>query len=289
MMKEMKLKRPILCLAVLLFLATPCVAAPTDATPTRETYFPADYRPAPPPPEDGSIIKYAKDGEEGAQRNFGVQLVHDNQFFATFKFDRFEYQWREGDEEVAVWDAKGWVGNDDHKLYLETEGEYVRNADELEEAVTELLYTRTLSTFCDWQAGVRYDFRPKPERVFFAVGMQGLAPQWFEVDATAYLSEDGDLSAAIEIEYELMLTQRLVLVPRLEAGFSAHDVPEYETWQGITDVTVGARLLYQISRKFAPYVGGTWSRSVGETGSRLKNNGADIDSAGVVAGVKFWF
>lgn len=235
---------------------------------------------------DEAIQKYAR---SDPQQNFGVQPIHDNQVFATFKADRFEYQWREDGIEILLWDVQGWIGNDYHKLYLESEGEFRLEEDNVEEATVELLYSRNIDKFWDLQAGLRHDFEPHPERSFAAVGVQGLAPQWFEVDATAYLSDDGDVSAKVEFEYELMLTQRLILIPRLESHVSFQDLPEYEEWEGITDLTAGARLIYQIRRKLAPYIGVSWTRLLGETANRIEDRGGDIDSAAFIAGVRFWF
>ena len=172
---------------------------------------------------------------------------------------------------------------------MESEGEFALDEDQVEEAGAELFYTRTLSTFWDVQVGLRHDFEPDPSRSFLALGLQGLAPLWLEMDLKAYVSEDGNMSASVEAEYELLLTQRLQLSPRLEAGFSAQDVPEYETWQGMTDLTLGARLLYHIRRKLAPYIGVTWSRKIGETAHNVDKEGGDVDSAAFVAGVRFWF
>ncbi|MHB8709908.1 MAG: copper resistance protein B, partial [Desulfuromonadales bacterium] len=90
-------------------------------------------------------------------------------------------------------------------------------------------------------------------------------------------------------EYELMLTQRLILIPRLESHVSFQDLPEYEEWEGITDLTAGARLTYQIRRKLAPYIGVSWTRLLGETANRIEGRGGDVDSAAFIAGVRFWF
>src|SRR6056297_3075631 len=106
---------------------------------------------------------------------------------------------------------------------------------------------------------------------------------------TAYVSEDGDVSAALELEYEILITQRLVLVPRLEAGLSFSDVPEYEQWQGITDVELGMRLMYHLKRKFAPYVGAGWHKLLGKTANRVESMGGDSDDFVVLIGVHFWF
>lgn len=253
--------------------------------------FPADYHEITTNPKAGEgIQKYADDGQQGPQQNFGVQPIHDNQVFATFRADRFEYQWREHNLETLLWDVQGWVGNDYDKLTLKSEGEMQADRNNrVEGAEVELLYSRNVSTFWDLQVGVRHDFKPHPVRSFAAVGFQGLAPQWFEIDATAYLSNDGDVSAKCEAEYELMLTQRLVLVPRLETALSLQDVPEYDQWSGITDLTLGARLMYQLRREFAPYIGFSWKRYLGETASHIDDAGGDVDESAFVAGIRFWF
>ncbi len=282
------MKKLLTVLSLVLLPMTVC-AAGTYADP-RERVFPADYRegkPGPPPGEE--IRKYAEDQPGRPQQNFGVQPIHDNEVFATFRADRLEYQWREHDKESVLWDVMGWVGADYNKLYLESEGEWSETEDKVEEAEIKLLYGRSISTFWNLRAGIRHDLKPDPDRTFATLGVLGLAPLWFEVDANAYLSEDGDISADLEVEYEILLSQRLRLVPRLETAASVQDVPEYETWQGITDITLGARLMYQIRREFAPYVGVSWSRKVGETAHNLDKEGMDIESGAVVAGGRFWF
>lgn len=278
--------RKTVCLLLLVLL--PVLAWAADPRPP---YFPADYREVQTDPQVGeSIQKYAEDGQAGPQRNFGVQPIHDNQVFATFKADRLEHQWREHGVETLLWDVQGWLGNDYNKLYLKSEGEVMlEEGTKVEEAEVELLYSRNITKFWDLQAGIRHDFEPQPERTFLALGVQGLAPYRFEVDATAYLSEDGDISAKIEAEYELLLTQRLVVIPRLETEVSLQDVPEYGQWEGITDVTLGARLMYHLRREFAPYLGVTWSRAIGETAHHIDKEGGDVDSAAFVAGLRFWF
>ncbi|MFW6054980.1 MAG: copper resistance protein B [Thermodesulfobacteriota bacterium] len=276
----------ILCLS----LTSPAQAADNTSRESGDHTYPADYREVETDPQvNEDIQKFAVDGQEGPQKNFGVQPIHDNQVFATFKADRFEHQWREKGEEILLWDVIGWVGNDYNKLFVESEGEYSLDHDEMEEAEIELLYGRTIAKFWDLQAGIRHDFKPSPSRTFLAFGFQGLAPLWFEVEATGYVSQDGDVSAELEVEYELLLTQRLALAPRLEAGLSMQDVPEYETWQGITDITLGCRMMYHFRREFAPYVGVTWSQKIGETGHNVDKDGGDVDSAAFVAGLRFWF
>lgn len=251
--------------------------------------MPEDYHsPAAPPPAGQEIRRYAVDDPGKGATNFGVAPVHDNMLFYSFSSDRMEY--RSFDEgEAWLWDVQGWIGRYYNKLFFESEGEYSIEEDTFESIQTELLYGRAISSFWDLRAGLRYDFEPDPERAFFVIGFQGLAPLWFEVDANLYLSEDGDLSFGMEAEYDIMLTQRLILQPRLELEASAQDVRKYDIGAGFTGIELGLRLRYEISRKFAPYVGVSWESALGETANIIERSRGDPDTASLVAGVKFWF
>ena len=255
----------------------------------RQRGFPADYHEVDTEPEVGQgIRKYAEDDQEGAQKNFGVQFVHDNEIFAVFRGDRLEYQTGEGNENL-LWDVQAWVGSDYNKLWFKSEGTWLIDPEKFEEAETELFYSRNIATFWDLQIGMRHDFKPDPDRTFAAFGLEGLAPYWFEVEATAYISEDGDLSAGFEAEYDLLLSQRLILQPRFETSVAVQEVEKYGVGQGINDIELGARLRYEIRREFAPYIGVSWSRKLGETADLAQDEGEDTDVISFVAGVRVWF
>jgi copper resistance protein B len=254
-----------------------------------EDRFPADYHEVETHPRAGERIQvYVDDGQTGAQKNFGLQPIHDNELFWIFQGDRLEYQTKEG-KDVLLWDIQTWVGTDYDKLYVESEGSWLNEEDDFEEVEVELLYSRNIATFWDLQVGIRHDFEPHPTRTFAALGFQGMAPYWFEVDTTAYVSEDGDLSAALEIEYDLLLSQRLILQPRLETSVAVQEVKEYGVGQGINDITLGARLRYEIQREFAPYVGLSWTRKIGETEDLAAAEGEETNITSFVIGMKIWF
>lgn len=251
--------------------------------------MPGDFTSPPAdPPAGQEIRRYAVDEPGTGATNFGVAPVHDNMLFYFFSGDRLEYRSFD-DGEVLLWDAQGWIGRDYNKLFFESEGEYSLVEDRFESVQTELLYGRAISSFWDVRAGLRYDFEPNPERAFAVIGVQGLAPQWFEVDANLYLSEDGDLSFGMEAEYDVLLTQRLVLQPRMELEIAAQDVEEYGTYAGFSGIELGLRLRYEFHRKFAPYIGVSWESALGETANRIENSGGNPDTTAFVAGVKFWF
>ena len=214
--------------------------------------------------------------EHGASKTFFIQG------------DRLEYR-TNGDEPLFLWDAQGWWGGDRNKIWLKTEGEYSFDEDAFEEAEVQALWSRAISTFFDVQAGVRHDFLPGDDRTYGVVGVQGLAPYWFEVDAALFVSDDGDVSARIEAEYELLLTQRLILQPRTELTFAAQDVAEYGVGSGLSSAELGARLRYEIKREFAPYIGIDWTRSVGTTADFVRADGHDPSGVSFVAGLRLWF
>jgi len=251
--------------------------------------FPADYHEVDAGPEKGQEIrKYADDAQSGAQKNFGVQPMHDNEIFAVFLVDRLEYQAREREDDF-LWDVQAWLGSDYNKLWLKSEGVWLFDKERAEEAQVELLYSRNVTSFWDLQAGIRHDFKPEPIRTFAALGVQGLAPYWFEVEATAYISDDGDLSAVLEAEYDLLLTQRLILQPRFETSVAVQEVEKYGIGKGVNDIELGVRLRYEFRREFAPYIGISWSRKIGETADLAEDDGEDIDATLFVIGIKAWF
>ena len=150
------------------------------------------------------------------------------------------------------------------------------------------LWSRAISPFWDLQAGVRYDLEPKG-RTHAAIGVQGLAPYWFEVDAAAFISHKGDITARTEVEYDLLLTQRLILQPRAEIEASAQDIEEIGIASGLTGFDLGLRLRYEIEREFAPYLGVEWQKALGGTADLTEAEGGDSDKIAIIAGVRAWF
>lgn len=200
--------------------------------------------------------------------------------------DRLETQFSDGDE-VTVWDAQGWYGGDIDKLWVKSEGEWNLGND-IEDAEVQALWSHAISAFWDVQAGVRIDW--EPDTLAHAVlGVQGLAPYWFEIDAAAFFSDEGDLTARVEAEYELLLTQQVILQPRAELELSAQDIPNKTVAAGATGVNLGARLRYEIVREFAPYVGVEWRKALGETGNLIEAAGGEDENAVFLLGIRAWF
>ncbi|MCB1885369.1 MAG: copper resistance protein B [Geminicoccaceae bacterium] len=212
--------------------------------------------------------------------------IHDNQFRVFGIADRLEYQSNEGDAKY-LWDLFGYAGGDYNRLWIEAEGEGLFE-NEVDTAEFQVLYSRALTPYWNLQVGGRYDVRPDPSKWYGVFAFEGLNLYWSEIEADLYLSEDGDLSGSFEVEYDEFLTQRLVLQPRFEVNAQAQDVDDLGLGSGITDYELGLRLRYEIVREFAPYVGVSWTRQVGDTADRLPDD-EDPGRLSFVAGVRVWF
>ena len=245
---------------------------------------PAQAEQAAPP---WSMADQYSDAGEMAEARHHILNHHGATRQLSVMADRLEVQSSdEGD--TLVWDGNAWYGGDVNKLWLKSEGDYSLETDELEEAEVQALWSHAISPYFALQGGVRYDLEPKG-RTHAVLGIQGLAPYWFEVDAAAFLSSEGDLTARMEAEYEFRLTQRLILQPRVEAELSAQDIPGLEIGSGLTSLNAGLRLRYEVVREFAPYIGVEWQGSFGGTADYLEAAGEERDRAVFVAGVRAWF
>lgn len=211
----------------------------------------------------------------------------DKQIVTFLEVERLEYRANEGRNSIH-WEAQGWAGTDKHKLWMKTEGERLSDGN-YEGAEVQLLYSRMISDFFDAQAGIRYDIEPQPRRGFFVLGLQGLSKQFFEVDTALYVSDDGDVSARLEAEYEVLLTQKLIAQASVETNIAAQSARRFEVGPGFNDIEVGFRLRYEIKREFAPYIGLQWERKLGRTASWAREEGENIDNLAFVTGIRFWF
>lgn len=207
---------------------------------------------------------------------------------SRFMIDRLEHVSRNGDDGYAWDDVQFWYGSDLNKLWLKSAGESAYG-ESVEEAEVQALWSRAISPFFDVQAGVRYDIRPEPDRTHLVLGLQGLAPYWFEVDAAAFLSEDGDLTGRIESEYDLRITQKLILQPRAELELAAQDDSERAIGSGLAAAGAGVRLRYQFVPEFAPYVGVEYEHAFGDTQDLRRAIGEDAGGWSLLIGVRAWF
>ncbi len=206
--------------------------------------------------------------------------------FGSLLVDRFEsVQTR--DNTSAEYDLHAWYGGDYDRAVLKAEGDV--DGGKLQDAHTDLLWGHAVAAYWDTQLGVRHDSGVGPDRSWLAFGVQGLAPYWFEVDIAAYLGEGGRSALRLEAEYELLLTQKLILQPRIEANFYGRRDSARELGSGLSDLAAGVRLRYEIRRELAPYLGIERAAKSGGTADHAREAGERTRETRLVAGLRFWF
>lgn len=201
-----------------------------------------------------------------------------------FKIDQLEHRWTDSHTSIH-WDVQAWIGGDTRKIGLTSEGSK-RGGGDVNKAEFQLLYSHMLSEFWDLQGGLRYDARPRPSTSYGVIGLSGTAPHFIETTLQAFVSEEGELSARLKAEQDLLITQQWVLQPSAEINLSANHVPEREIGRGITDISLGLRLRYEIMREFAPYIGVQWERKFGETADFARRHHDNVSETSVIVGIQ---
>ena len=210
----------------------------------------------------------------------------DEELLGALLVDRLESATNRGST-AMTYDWQAWFGNTDNRALIRAEGNIEGGT--FKDARNELLWAHAITPYWDTQLGVRYDSGQGTDRGWLAFGVQGTAPYWIYVEATAYVNEQGRTSFRLETEYDLLLTQRLILQPRIEVNvYSQKDVSRYVS-SGVSDFSGGVRLRYEIWREFAPYVGVEWASKFGSAADNLRANGDNAEGTLFVAGARFWF
>lgn len=207
--------------------------------------------------------------------------------FSQIMIDRLEYRAGDG-RDGYHWEGEGWIGGDINRFAVKTmgEGDYGRP---LERAELQALYSRAVDPWFNLEAGLRHDIRSGADRTYAVIGMDGLAPYWFEVGAQAFLSDKGDVHLRLQGSYDQRIGQRLILQPALEVDIAAQDVPDQDIGSGLSSLEAGLRLRYEFAREFAPYVGINWERKLGDTARFARAEGEGSSATSFVIGLRFWF
>jgi copper resistance protein B len=236
-------------------------------------------------PENAADIYFGHAAMEQARRELG--RTHGNLPAYRVLIDRLEAHTGDGTDRY-LFDAQAWYGGDIDKLWLKAEGEGAFG-DAFEGAELQALWSHAIGPWFDLQTGARYDARQGKDRAHFVLGVQGLAPYWVELEAAAFLSDRGDLTARLEAEHDARITQRLILQPRAELNFSFQTVREDQIGSGLTTAAFGARLRYQVTPLLGPYVGIEYERAFGGTRKLRAAAGEDLGGVSVLAGIRAWF
>lgn len=209
------------------------------------------------------------------EKNFGAVLI-----------ERLEAVYTD-DNGWLGFDAQAWYGRTYDRVNLQLEGEV--DAGKVHELRTEALWSHAIARFWDTQLGIRHDSGEDPDRTWAAFGVQGLAPYWFHVEAMLYAGDRGNTAARFEAEYDMRFTQRLILQPRLEMSLYGQNDNVRETGSGLSNLSAGLRLRYEITRQFAPYLGVEWAGLYGGTADFARTDNNPTEETRWVAGVRMWF
>ncbi|GGY69157.1 hypothetical protein GCM10011613_11840 [Cellvibrio zantedeschiae] len=214
--------------------------------------------------------------------NYAYSHEHDDPLLASLVLDKLEFT----SEETSL-EADAWIGKDINKLWLKTD---IKIHDKkTEHAELQALYSHAISPYWDLQTGIRKDIEPSPSRTWGVVGVQGLAPYFFEIDAAIFVGEAGRTAARFSAEYDVLITQNLILSPEIQINFYGQGDAATSTGSGLSDAEAGLRLRYEICREFAPYIGVNWSKKFGKTADSFERQGNSISDTSLVAGAAFWF
>lgn len=269
--------------------AMPGMAMPGGAMTGMEmtgTALPAGDAPAPPAPADHYADRFFPAPDMARSRR-EMMREQGGRPLGTVLFNLAEYQAKRGRDGYR-WDGEGWFGGDINRLTIKTEGEGTLR-EGVDGAEVQALYSRAVGPYFNLQAGVRHDFKPSPTRTYATIGFEGLAPYMFEVEGAAFVSPQGDVLGRLEGYYDQRITQRLILQPRVEINLSAQDMPRQRIGAGLTDAELGLRLRYEITRRFAPYVGVSYEAKTGRTADYARADGQRPTSTSLVAGIRFGF
>jgi copper resistance protein B len=191
------------------------------------------------------------------------------------------------DSTAMTYDWQAWYGQTYDRALVRAEGEI--EGGKFKDARNELLWAHAVTAFWDTQLGIRYDSGKGTDRGWLAFGLQGLAPYWLYVEATAYVNEQGRAAFRFETEYDLLLTQKLILQPRVEMNFYSRRDDTRDVSSGLSDMEAGLRLRYEFQREFASYVGIEWASRFGSAADNIRIAGKAAEEARLVAGVRVWF
>jgi len=250
------------------------------------TALPAGNALAPQPPRDHYADRDYGAAAMAASRET-LRRDHGGGTYSQVMLNLAEYQ-AHAHGDGYRWAGEAWFGGDINRMVLKSEGEGEIDRGG-ESAEVQALYSRALDPYWNLQAGVRHDFRPDLSRTYATIGIEGLAPYWFEVEAALFLSDKGDVLARLEGYHDVRLTQRLVLQPRAELNFAALDMAAQGIGSGLSNAELGLRLGYEIRREFAPYIGVSWDRKAGDTVRYARLAGERASTISFVFGIRSWF
>jgi copper resistance protein B len=194
------------------------------------------------------------------------------------RFEELEYGFNNGDNPLIWFKTDGKMATSDPEVHGDAQ----------------LLYSRLIAPFWELQFGLRGDLAAAEHestrgRGLLVLGLEGLAPYWFEVEPAIFVSHEGDVSARLRATYDLFITQRLIAHPSFKMNVAIQSAPEFGVGSGFNDIELGLRLGYQVARELTPYVGISWNQAFSETARFRRAAGNAASDLQGVAGLRLWF
>jgi copper resistance protein B len=274
---------PILSLVLALAQAGQSATGQTKPPPPPDPH--AGHTMPAPPQKPAGLPEITEEDRRAAFPKVEGHAVHDRATNYFVLIDQMELQLSDGSAQYG-WDARGWIGGDVNRFWFRSEGDH---EGALPAAQFHLLYGRAFARWWDVTMGMRQDFGEGPAQAWAAVGIQGLAPQWFDVEATAYIGAKGRTHFRFEAEYQMLITNRLVLEPLVELEIYGKDDPEHFIGAGLSTVDAGLRLRYEIRREIAPYAGITWNWKFFGTADAARERNKPVSNPRFTIGLRTWF
>jgi copper resistance protein B len=206
------------------------------------------------------------------------------------QIEEFEHRRGDDSEKILVWNGDVFIGTDEIKIRWLSQGEYDTRGSKIESVENRLVLQAPVTNFFDVKAGIRADTPKDKSRLYGVLGLTGLAKQWIEVDADMFVSDKGDASARLDVEYEMMLTNQTTLTPSIDLNVAFSEDQKMGIGSGLSSAEVGLRLSYDIlDRAISPYLGVVWDRKFGQTADFARDEGEDTETWFVVIGMKLLF
>jgi copper resistance protein B len=206
------------------------------------------------------------------------------------QIEQLEHAYTDNNGEVLRWDGKAFVGTDELKFKWFSSGEENTKSGKTEKFENRFMLSKPLSTFFDVKAGLRFDIPRGEDRAYAVLGFTGLAPQWIEVDTDFFISESNKTSVKIDAEYELLITNYLILRPSLDVKYAFEQDRSINVGKGLNSMELGLRLSYDlIDRTLSPYIGVSWEKKFGDTSNFVRDEGEETKVLNFVIGTRFMF
>ncbi|MGN7836651.1 copper resistance protein B [Acinetobacter schindleri] len=163
------------------------------------------------------------------------------------------------------------IGTDENRLFIEANSEKSESNDP--KYAVSALYSRNVAPFWDVQAGVRYSEdknNSSSDRVDGVIGILGLAPYFFETQAYLYGGENNFWGASFELERDLLLTQKLITQPYIEADVIFSDDSNYAAKSGLSELKTGIKTRYEITKRIKPFIDVAYQYEKGQKATSMQ-------------------